>query len=143
MTVYTVDLEGRLTSTNRSWSQFASENGAPTLAEETMVCGQSLWSSIGDPAYRTQIQQALEVLRTGKSAKVSWEFPCSTPDEERVFLMQITALREQHHVTGYVFSTVDITPSHRSREALIDIGLALSRTIDLDRVFYEVGRRNA
>ena len=108
MTVYTVDLEGRLTSTNRSWSQFASENGAPTLAEETMVCGQSLWSSIGDPVYRTQIQRALEVLRT-----------------------------------GYVFSTVDITPSHRSREALIDTGLALSRTIDLDRVFYEVGRRNA
>lgn len=141
MTVYTVDLEGRLTSTNRSWSQFASENGAPTLAEATMVCGLSLWSSIGDPAYRTQIQQALEVLRTGKSAKVSWEFPCSTPDEERVFLMQITALREQHHVTGYVFSTVDITPSHRSREALIDTGLALSRTIDLDRVFYEVGHQ--
>jgi signal transduction histidine kinase len=45
---------------------------------------------------------------------------------------------DAHTVTGYVFSTVDITPSHRSREALIDTGIALSRTIDLDRVFHEV-----
>ncbi len=56
--------------------------------------------------------------------------------------MQITPLRDaDRHVTGYVFATVDITPSHRSREALIDTGLALSRTIDLDRVFQEVGHQ--
>ncbi len=140
VTVYTVDLDGRITSANRSWSQFASENGAPALAREASVCGQSLWSSIDDPSYREQLREAMELLRLGKAPSVSWEFPCSSPDEERVFLMQITPLRDgTPRVTGFVFSTVDITPSHRSREALIDTGLALSRTIDLDRVFYEVG----
>jgi PAS domain S-box-containing protein len=140
MTVYTIDLEGRITSANRSWSQFASDNGAPGLAQEASFCGQSLWDSIGDSAYRDQLQGAMEILRLGKAPRVSWEFPCSSPDEERVFLMQITPLRDAgHHVTGFVFSTVDITPSHRSREALIDTGIALSRTIDLDRVFHEVG----
>ncbi|HNV73222.1 MAG TPA: ATP-binding protein [Gemmatimonadaceae bacterium] len=142
LTVYTIDLEGRITSANRSWSQFARDNGAPALATEASVCGQSLWSSIADASYRDQLQQAMELLRTGKAPRVSWEFPCSSPEEERVFLMQITPLRDVgHRVTGYVFSTVDITPSHRSREALIDTGLALSRTIDLDRVFYEVGHQ--
>jgi signal transduction histidine kinase len=52
--------------------------------------------------------------------------------------MQVSAMRDGHDVTGYVFSTVDITPSHRSREALIDTGIALSRTIVLDRVLREV-----
>ncbi len=67
MTVYTIDLEGRITSANRSWSQFASENGAPALAPETSVCGQSLWSAIEDPAYRAQLQDAMELLRLGKA----------------------------------------------------------------------------
>ncbi len=142
ITVYTIDLDGRLTSANRSWSQFASDNGAPALAPESSVCGQSLWSAVADPSYRSQLQDAMELLRLGKAQRVSWEFPCSSPDEERVFLMQVTPLRDaEQRVTGYVFSTVDITPSHRSREALIDTGLALSRTIDLDRVFHEVGHQ--
>lgn len=140
MTVYTIDLEGRITSANRSWSQFASDNGAPALAPEASVCGQSLWSAVADPSYRVQLMDAMEKLRLGTAQRVSWEFPCSSPDEERVFLMQVTPLRDpEQRVTGYVFSTVDITPSHRSREALIDTGLALSRSIDLDRVYQEVG----
>ncbi|MBK6487528.1 MAG: PAS domain-containing protein [Gemmatimonadetes bacterium] len=143
LTIYTVDLEGRITSANRSWSQFASDNGAPALEHESSFRGQSLWASISDPSYRQQLQDAMELLRLGKVPRVSWEFPCSSPEEERVFLMQITPLRDpaDGQVVGYVFSTVDITPSHRSREALIDTGIALSRTIDLDRVFYEVGHQ--
>jgi len=143
VTVYTIDLEGHITSANRSWSQFARDNGAPDdLVSEASVCGQSLWTSVSDSEYRAQLEGAMEILRTGKVPRVSWEFPCSSPDEERVFLMHVTPLRDaSHRVTGFVFSTVDITPSHRSREALIDTGLALSRTIDLDRVFHEVGHQ--
>src|SRR4029078_11679018 len=36
------------------------------------------------------------------------------------------------------FSTVDITPSHRWREVLIDTGMALARTISVVRVVHEV-----
>ena len=142
LTIYTIDLEGHITSANRTWSQFARDNGAPDLAPESSVCGHSLWHSITDASYRNQLQGAMELLRSGKAPRVSWEFPCSSPEEERIFLMQITPLHDEtHHVTGYVLSTVDITPSHRSREALIDTGLALSRTIDLDRLFQEVGHQ--
>ncbi|MFL5577677.1 MAG: ATP-binding protein [Gemmatimonadaceae bacterium] len=179
ITVYTVDLEGRITSANRSWSRFAAANGAPHLADEDAVLGRSIFDAISDQAPREQIERAMALLRTGRAPMVAWEFPCDSPDTERVFLMQITPLRDGRRaargaeddwtagaangydwtsddaidskagggpraprpappVTGYVFSTVDITPSHKSREALIDTGIALSRTIALDRVFPEV-----
>ena len=141
LTVYTVDLEGRITSANRSWSQFARANGAPALAEERSLVGASLWSALGDPSAREQVEHAMELLRTGRSQAVTWEFPCSSPTEERVFLMQVSPLHDGHTLNGYVFSTVNITPSHRSREALIDAGIALSRPIALDRAFQEVAHQ--
>jgi len=153
ITIYTTDLEGRITSANRAWSRFARANGAAALADERTVLGASIFEAVGDPASREQIERALVILRTGRAPAVRWEFPCSSPDEERVFLMQITPLHDGaasangssgadvHAVSGFVFSTVDITPSHRSREALIDTGIALSRTIALDRVFHEVGQQ--
>jgi signal transduction histidine kinase len=142
ITVYTVNLAGHITSANRSWSRFATANGAAELAEEDAIVGRSLWDAIADQAPKAQIERAMELLRTGRAPMVRWEFPCSSPEEERVFLMQVTPLHGNGHaVTGYVFSTVDITPSHLSREALIDTGIALSRTIDLDRVYHEVGQQ--
>ena len=141
LTVYTVDLEGRITSANRSWSQFARANGAPALAEEQALVGASLWDALEDAGARDQVERAMELLRTGRSQAVTWEFPCSSPTEERVFLMQISPLHDGHTVSGYVFSTVNITPSHRSREALIEAGIALSRPIALDRAFQEVAQQ--
>jgi signal transduction histidine kinase len=186
VTVYTVDLEGRITSANRSWSRFALANGAPQLADEAALLGRSIFDAISDQGAREQLERAMALLRTGRAPALTWEFPCSSPDAERIFLMQITPLRTGGRsgagsepagngsvadgadgydsarepavdseaggaprdalgpgvappgVSGFVFSTVDITPSHKSREALIDTGIALSRTIALDRVFPEV-----
>ena len=141
LTVYTVDLDGCITSANRSWSQFARANGAPALAEESALVGSSLWDALADTGAREQVERAMELLRTGRSQAVTWEFPCSSPTEERIFLMQISPLHDGHRVSGYVFSTVNITPSHRAREALIDAGIALSRPIALDRAFQEVAQQ--
>src|ERR687886_287166 len=138
ITVYTVDLEGRITLVNRAWSRFAQANGAPHLAEESAVVGTSIWSAMSDVASRQQIEHAMATLRAGRAQSVAWEFPCSSPDEARVFLMQVSAVRDGHAVTGFVFSTVDISPSHRSREVLIDTGIALARTISTERAVQEV-----
>jgi signal transduction histidine kinase len=145
LTVWTCDLEGRITSFNRSWARFAEANGAPSLANAALVNGSSIWEGIGDAASREQLERGIALLRTGRAATVRWEFPCDGPDEERVFLMQLSPVRadpgDPHAITGFVFSTVDITPSHRSREALIDTGIALSRTLELDRVYAEVAQQ--
>jgi PAS domain S-box-containing protein len=145
LTVWTCDLEGRITSFNRSWARFAEANGAPGLADASLVTGRSIWDGLGDPASREQMERGMALLRAGRAATVRWEFPCDAPDEERVFLMQLSPLHagadDPHAITGFVFSTVDITPSHRSREALIDTGIALSRTLELDRVYAEVAQQ--
>lgn len=142
ITVYTVDLEGRITLLNRSWTRFAQSNGAPPqLCDEGAVLGASLWDSITDAAVRTQLEQAMVTLREGRSTSLSWEFPCSSPTEERIFLLQLSAIADGPAITGYAFSTVDITPSHRSREVLIDTGMALARTISVDRVLHEVSQQ--
>lgn len=141
-TIYVVDLEGRITHVNQSWAQFAFENGAPLIAAEASVQGVSIWDTLPDRGGREQVKNAMAALKSGRLAHVRWEFPCSSPGEERVFLMQISPLRTADaSLDGYVFSTVDITPSHQSREALIDTGIALSRTLDLDRVYFEVGQQ--
>ena len=141
ITIYTVDLDGRITFLNRSWSRFAQSNGAPQLCDERAVIGASIWAAITEPAVRTQVEHAMMTLSQGRATSLSWEFPCSSPTEERIFLMQLSALGDAHAVTGYVFSTVDITPSHRSREVLIDTGMALARTISVERVLHEVAQQ--
>jgi len=139
ITVWSVDLDGHITAANRSWSRFATENGAPAISCEASVLGQSIFDSVTDDASREQIERAMTLLKDRRVPVVRWEFPCNSPTEERVFLMQVTALNDDDAVAGFVFSTVDITPNHRSREALIHTGIALSEAISLDRVYEEVG----
>ncbi len=121
--IYTADLDGRITSANR-----------PVDAESI----HEIVAATGD---REHVSRAMALLRAGRVPIVSWEW--STPVAEgdrRVSVMHVTPLHDDatHAVTGYVFASVDVTPSHESREALIDTGIALSRTIDHERVYREV-----
>src|ERR1700716_2587193 len=141
ITIYAVDLDGRITFLNRSWARFAQANGAPQLCDERAVLGSSIWDAITDAGVRTQMEQAMATLREGRGTSLSWEFPCSSPTEERIFLMQVSAIIQRQAVTGYAFSTVDITQSPRAREVLIDTGMALARTISVDRVLHEVSQQ--
>jgi signal transduction histidine kinase len=140
LTVWSVDLDGRITAANRAWSRFATDNGAPAIAREDAVVGCSVFDSV-DGVAREQIERAMLLLRERRVPVVRWEFPCNSPTEERVFLMQVTALENDGAVDGFVFSTVDITLSHRSREALINTGIALSEAIVVDRVYEEVANQ--
>lgn len=142
LTIYSVDLDGRITAANHTWSQFAEQNGARELAPERDMIGSSIFEAIADDPSRDQIRRAMAVLQDPSVPAVTWEFPCSSPDEERIFLMNISALRTPEGVVdGFVFSTVDISASHRSREALIETGIALSHAIDVGRVYEEVSRQ--
>jgi signal transduction histidine kinase len=121
VTVHTVDLDGRITSATRA--------------------GAWLWEALDDAGAREQIEHAMTLLRSGRSPLVRWEVPSGTADDERVLLMQMAPLHEGHAIDGYVFTTVDITPSHRSRQALADAGVAIATTIDLDRTLAEVAQQ--
>lgn len=140
-TIYAVDLDGCITAANAQWSRFAADNGAPELSTEDAVIGTSIFDAFADDASRLQIERAMAVLRDTDIPAVRWEFPCSSPDEERVFLMHISAIRGEQGVEGYVFSSADISASHQSREALINTGIALSHAIEVEPVYDEVSRQ--
>jgi signal transduction histidine kinase len=137
MTIFTVDLEGRITLLNRS-ARSAQSNGASLLGDEHAKVGSFIWEAIADAAARDQIEQAMATLREGRASSINWEIPLGSAVEERNFLVQVSALGEGRAVTGFAFSTVDITASHRWREAVVEAGMALARTISVDRVVQEV-----
>jgi signal transduction histidine kinase len=108
------------------------------LGDVADVAGSSIWDAMSDIAPRAQIENAMTKLRAGHATSLTWEFPCGSPGEARICLVQISPMVDGHTVTGFVFATVDITTSHRSRAVLIDSGTALAQTISLDRVLQEV-----
>jgi signal transduction histidine kinase len=140
-TVYTVDLDGRVTYTNRSSARLAQSNGKSLPSDEDAVIGVPIWDALGDAATRDQMEQAMATLREGRAPSVAWEFARSSPAEKRAFLMQVSAIGVERAVTGFTFSTVDITSSQRWRQALIETGLALAPAISVDRVLHEAAQQ--
>ena len=139
--VCTVDPDARLTAAAREWARFGAAHGATVVGGDAAV-GHSLWTQVADRAWREHVERAMALVRAGRVAVVRWESPLRGAEGERMYLMQVTGLHDlAHALAGFVIAAVDISESHRSREALIDTGLALSRTIALDRVYQEVGHQ--
>jgi signal transduction histidine kinase len=101
VTVYAVDLDGRVTFCNRA-------------GDEPSVFGSAIWDVLGEAAVRTPLEQAMATLREG-GVPVSWELPLHSGAEERVLLVQVGALVEGEAVSGYAVTTTDVAPSRRAR----------------------------
>ena len=106
ITVYAVDLDGRITFVNR--------RDAPR-ADEHAALGSAIWDVVGGSAMRLQLEQAMASLRQGGAA-TSWELPSQSPTGERTQLVQIASLLEGQTATGYTVTVIDLTASHRARE---------------------------
>jgi signal transduction histidine kinase len=143
MTIYTTDLEGRLTSIHHPAARFGDEAQDPSASPGDEIRERPIWEVVGDGLPRAQVEHAMRHLRAGRAPVVRWEMTRGdSPDRPRVLLAQMTPLQnDAHAVTGFVISTTDITASHRVREAAVDAGVALSRTISLDRVYNEASQQ--
>src|SRR4051812_16315285 len=104
ITVYAVDLEGRIT--------FNGTGAAP--AAEHAALGRAIWDVVGGTAMRLQLEQAMASLRQSGAA-TSWELPVQSPTGEQTHLVQMAPLLEGQTVTGYTVTAVDLTASHRAR----------------------------
>ena len=104
--------------------------------------GRSLADALGQTADATQCGRAFLALRDPATPLVRWEYAAGVPGgDERVMLVQVTRCLDGDAHTGFVATLSDVTESHRSREALISTGLALASSIDLARVYREVGHQ--
>jgi signal transduction histidine kinase len=141
VTVYTVDLDGRIILLNRSWGRLAQSNGAPQLGDERAVLGASIWDALREPAARAPFEQAMATLREGRATSLNWELSSPSPGDDRVLLVQVSALGDAQTIDGYTVSTVDITSSHRRQDVLVEAGMAMARTISVDRVIHEASQQ--
>jgi signal transduction histidine kinase len=122
VSIYTVDLDGRLTSVPHARAR----------------AGDDLADAVGFP--RAQIDHAMHQLRTGRDSVVSWEHT-SKDDGERVTLAQMTPLHDDSHaVTGFVVCVTDVTSLTTSRDAVVDASHTLAAAIDIDRIYPEVAQ---
>ena len=78
MTIYTVDLDGRITFLNRSWARFAQANGAPQLCDERAVLGSSIWDAITDAAVR-HLNPGARISLCGQISQYNLEVPETGP----------------------------------------------------------------
>ncbi len=143
LAVWTLDRELRVTAANPAWARFAAAAGAP--ADPARAVGRSLWDVVTDPAARAALARALGRARE-RAAPTHCDLPTvpSAGDAAggaagpRTLRVDVAPFGTD----GFVCSAVELAPARWSREALIDAGIALSRTLDLDRI-YDVAAREA
>ena len=129
--IFATDLDGRIVQQNQSAAQHS--------AGEAL--GRQLQLVLGEQTDGAQCDRAFVALRDAAVPMVRWEFATVDGDAERVMLAQVTrCIADGEHV-GFVATLSDVTESHRAREALISTGLALASSIDLARVYSEVGHQ--
>ena len=140
VSIYVLDLDGNLTSVHRAASRFE-DGGHPTTISSDEYRGTAIWDMLHHAMSRDHVEHAMHVLRTGRAPVVRWELD-RTRDDHGVALAQMTPLHDDSHgVTGFVVSTIDVTPLHRARETAVESGNALARTIDLEHAYQEAAHQ--
>src|ERR1700738_3060733 len=89
ITVYTVDLDGRITFLNRSWARVAHANDAPQLGDERAVVGAPIGDTIQEGTARARRERAMPTRREGRAPSLRWELSSGSPAEPRVFLVHV------------------------------------------------------
>jgi PAS domain S-box-containing protein len=129
--IFATDLEGRIVSENLP---------AATLTASNAI-GRLLHDVLGEQTDAGQCERALATLSDTAAPLVRWEFADADGDSGHVMLVQVTRCFDDGVHVGFVATLSDVTESHRAREALISTGLALASSIDLARVYSEVGQQ--
>jgi len=105
-----LDRTGRIIYTNKSWDQFARENGDPLLLKTSVgtnylaVCYASGGEAIG-------VADAFKELLTGHRLSYTSTYECSSHGIERIFMMN--AVPVHYHGSGIVVSHTDVTQCYK------------------------------
>ncbi len=107
-----LDANGDIVDTNDAWRLFARLNDGPLATTGTGVnyldvCDRA--AAAGEPD-AAAVGAGLRRILAGKTQRYDHEYPCSSPDEERWFLIQASAAPVGDS-TGVVLFHVDITAS--------------------------------
>jgi signal transduction histidine kinase len=118
--------DGVIVAVNDAWRQFAIDNDSQSL--ESVAEGVNYLEicsrSTGDADdYAERALLGLDEVMRGEAESFEMEYPCSSPEEERWFLMKVVPLRVPEG--GCVVSHQDITSRKRAERELLDSERAL------------------
>ena len=141
VSIFALDVDGHVTSVHPAAAKFTDDSSFPTSALGGDVRGTLIWNVLTGAVAREQAESAMRLLRTGHASVVRWELDRGAEDQ-RALLAQMTPVHDEAHaVTGFVFSIVDITALDRTREAIVESGIALSRPIDFGHACQEASHQ--
>jgi PAS domain S-box-containing protein len=102
--------DGLITFTNKSWKQFAQENGLnPAECGEgtnyLQICDEATGQNSDEASIASE--EIRDVI-SGKKPTLKMEYPCHSPDERRWFLLKVTPLSNTYP-TDVLLQHIDIT----------------------------------
>jgi len=109
--VAVLDQTGRILLVNRSWREFARDNGDPELRHSgpgtnyLNVC--RVGDQIPDAGSAGRAAEGLRAVLAGRLSQFTMEYPCHSPTEERWFVMHARPLIGE--LRGAVVSHVNVT----------------------------------
>lgn len=118
--VHHIDGEDRIVFANAAWYEFARENGADSLAKES-VEGRWLWSYISNRETRQLLQLLVNRVRCG-CGKVTIPYRCDSPVRRRFMELQLSLLP----MRGVEFRSRMLRVEARDYVALLDCGVTRS-----------------
>ncbi|MBS1228108.1 MAG: hypothetical protein H6R17_1385 [Proteobacteria bacterium] len=127
-----LDANGVIVSVNRAWRDFARDNGATGSALGSVginyleICTAASAYPFADQA--PAVLAGISAVLAGTSAEFNLEYPCSSPAEERWFIVRVTPLRGAFQ--GAVVAHENITPRKRAEEAILGAQQLMQQFID-------------
>ncbi len=88
---YRINSRDEIIFLNDEWFQFASENDAPNLVPENILC-RNLWNFISDDKVKYLYQEILRRVNAGHSFK--FNLRCDSPEARRILEMNITPQKD-------------------------------------------------
>lgn len=111
-----INKDGEIVAVNQAWQKFAENNCLEGQIVSTGI-GQNYLKVCEDSAtFEENTATVCENLRTvlgGRQAGFSFEYPCHSPNEERWFILQVSAMKD-----GAVISHIDISERKRAEAEL-------------------------
>jgi PAS domain S-box-containing protein len=114
-----LDKDGIIVAVNKAWQNFADQNCVEEQLPATGIGQNYLKICRNSEAFEADTKEVLENLRAilqNEKTGFSFEYPCHSPDEERWFLLQVSAMHGS--AGGAVISHIDISDRKKAETEL-------------------------
>ena len=118
-----INENGYITHVNKSWKNFASNNG---IEPEKVGVGVNYFSTVlSEETVDSDAKKFIDEIKSlikGNTKEVIMEYPCHSPSEERWFIARATQLKldQANEIKGAVIAHENITARKKSELNLID-----------------------